>query len=349
VTLTRSSIDTSYDEEASIRQSLLDKLRPLLVDIIEQADIGVHSVTGRIKTKDSLLDKIARKDKYSTLSQITDFIGMRVVAYFNDDLEKIAETITSNFKVDEENSIDKRQANDPERFGYMSLHYVAEINKSRCEMPEYSKYKGIKFEIQIRTVLQHGWAEIEHDLGYKVGQKIPEPIRRKFSQASSLLELTDRLFSEVRQDIASYAGQVDSTLPSSFDLRIDEITVEKYIKSKHYYEMFQEIIVSHIPRGEYDKFDASEIVERLLRVGFTTIGQVDEFIKENKKLLRYYIRFNYSGREKGINPVALLNFAAYTKGQQAGTPINKILGRPYHSSLVTLENSYKKASNLAKL
>ena len=92
-------------------------------------------------------------------------------------VDKLAKVIERNFKIDTENSIDKRVM-DPERFGYSSLHYIVEYTPERLKLIEYKYFTGIKFEIQIRSILQHAWAETEHDLGYKSKNEV----QRRFEE-----------------------------------------------------------------------------------------------------------------------------------------------------------------------
>ncbi|MCQ5042062.1 hypothetical protein NE654_13385, partial [Akkermansia muciniphila] len=72
----------------------------------------------------------------------------------------------NEFIIDRDISIDKRKSLDPKRFGYRSLHYVVHIDPKYVKAQEYHKYHNLKLEIQISSILQYTWAEIEHDLGY---------------------------------------------------------------------------------------------------------------------------------------------------------------------------------------
>ena len=74
-----------------------------------------------------------------------------------------------------------------ERFGYQSVHYLVALKEDRTSLSEYLQYKGLIAEIQVRTILQHAWAEIEHDIQYKSSETIPQPIRRRFMQLAGLL------------------------------------------------------------------------------------------------------------------------------------------------------------------
>jgi putative GTP pyrophosphokinase len=79
----------------------------------------------------------------------------------------VAELIEREFVIDRDNTVDKRKQLDPDRFGYLSLHHIVQLGPTRSQLVEYSSFGGIKAEIQTRSILQHSWAEVEHDLGYK--------------------------------------------------------------------------------------------------------------------------------------------------------------------------------------
>lgn len=171
---------------------------------LEGADLDVHFVASRLKSEQSLRRKIARPDKtYRRLWDVTDVVGVRVATYFEDTIEEVARLVEERFAVDFRHSTDKTRFRDHGRFGYRSVHYV-------CALPAGTPLPSdARFEIQIRTALQHAWAEIEHDLGYKVtvdgtDAAVPAPIRRRFSRIASLLEIADQEFVSIRSDLRRY-------------------------------------------------------------------------------------------------------------------------------------------------
>ena len=101
-----------------------DKTYSLINDLLYVNKIQAHQITCRVKNKESLLSKIERKKhKYSFLNDITDIIGIRIITYFEDDVDKIAKIIENEFEIDRKNSVDRREL-EADKFGYRSLHYV---------------------------------------------------------------------------------------------------------------------------------------------------------------------------------------------------------------------------------
>ncbi|MVG16889.1 MULTISPECIES: GTP pyrophosphokinase [Aeromonas] len=195
----------------------------LLSTLLSSQSLHIHSISSRTKSIESLHGKINRIGKnYNSIEDITDIVGIRITTYFSDELDKVSELIASEFKVDGEHSIDKRKFLAPDRFGYMSLHLVVSYKDDRIKLPEYSSFAGIKFEIQIRSILQHAWAEIEHDIGYKSAIEVPDSLKRKFSRLSGLLELADEEFVSIKNSISNYLHD----LPERLSERPKDVTLD---------------------------------------------------------------------------------------------------------------------------
>lgn len=209
----RAELVQEFVTKSAIYSDLSKTVADLLQRVLSEHGIRPHSITYRSKSPESLAKKIARPDKnYQTLSEITDLAAIRVTSYFESDVDLIAKAIETEFEVDQENTIDKRQSIDADRFGYQSLHYVVCLSKQRRELAEYKRYGGLKLEVQVRSILQHAWAEIEHDLGYKSEAGIPRILRRRFARVAGLLELADAEFDAIRADIAQYADSVGAQI-----------------------------------------------------------------------------------------------------------------------------------------
>lgn len=202
-----------YDDKASLYEGLTSTVTTLVEKMLRKQSIRVHSVTSRVKTRESLQEKIARPDKsYSELRDVTDIAGIRIITYFDDDVDRVAKCIEKEFVIDWENSIDRRATLDPDRFGYLSLHYVAELSSDRTGLLEYKEFSGLKAEVQTRSILQHAWAEMEHDLGYKTRLGVPKDIRRRFSALAGMLEVADREFEGIRDELAEYEHDVQERI-----------------------------------------------------------------------------------------------------------------------------------------
>ncbi len=205
--------------------ALRERVQAQLRAQLDAQGIEVQFVTSRVKSAESLRRKIARPDKtYARLWDITDLVGIRIATYFEDTIDAVARLIEQSYRVDFAQSTDKLRFTDHGRFGYRSLHYV-------CVPPEHAGLdREVRFEVQVRTALQHAWAEVEHDLGYKASESVPEVIRRRFSRIASLLEIADQEFVSIRTDLARYREQVRSELiDPSRPLPLDIVSLAEVI------------------------------------------------------------------------------------------------------------------------
>ncbi len=226
-------------------QILIEKYKAI-EDIVEENlhkvllnSLSLVHIMHRVKTIDSIKGKLERKpDLYSSPYEIYDILGFRVICYFSKDVDLAAKLISEHFRVDWNKSKDKRNLIDARSFGYVAIHYV-------CALPEnYGELSNLWFEVQIKTILQHSWAEIEHDLGYKTEFEVPRSIRRSFSKAASLLETVDDIFSDILTKLDEYSIAVKQNIDNQNldELSVDKITlVEFTANNKAYRNLLQEI------------------------------------------------------------------------------------------------------------
>lgn len=223
---------SEYAVREPLYELLCSSVTPMLKALLSVNGIQVHSISSRCKDAMSLERKIKTKDKYGDLAEITDLAGIRVITHYNDDVNRVAEVIDREFLIDSINTVDKRRATDPDRFGYVSLHYVASLSETRANLQENLSIGKLKFEIQIRSILQHTWAEIEHDTGYKVEKEVPAQIRRRFSRLAGLLELADEEFVAIRDALSSYSKEVVETINSeNLDVSLDKVSLQAFIEN----------------------------------------------------------------------------------------------------------------------
>lgn len=168
---------------------------------LEEERLATVSITYRVKGIDRFREKIQRKKYEKPFEQMNDICGARLICHFQSDIAKIKEVIKREFVVFESKQKEKQLG--PTEFGYRSYHYVVGIKKSWTNAPNYRGLEDLKAEIQVRTILMHAWAEIEHKLAYKKDVHIPDELRRKFSLLSAKLEEADEQFEELATLIKS--------------------------------------------------------------------------------------------------------------------------------------------------
>lgn len=220
--MTKEDIEKHYSENKSHYENLADNIKQALKTFFGEHNISFHSISSRIKEFESYFEKIDRKGYENPIEQIEDFCGVRIICYYPLDLDKIATIINNEFEVIE--SIDKSANMEADRFGYRSNHYIVRIKKDWLKAPNYRGLEHLKAEIQVRTILMHSWADIEHKLAYKKQDDIPKEFRRKLYQLSALLEIADTQFQELKNNKENFKSSLiksDKKGSNFFDIKSD--------------------------------------------------------------------------------------------------------------------------------
>jgi len=243
----------------------------LIIKLIKQKKIPFQNVTSRLKEETSFLNKCCNSKYTDPISQITDLCGVRIIGYTSTDVDAIAKLIEHEFSVDWDNSINKSTQLNSDQVGYLSVHYVVGFSNHRLKLAEYSQFKDIKFEIQIRTILQHAWAEIEHDRSYKFSGELPSEIKRRFYLIAGNLELMDREFSRLSSEIDIYAEQIKvETKKGNLNTPIDSTSLIEYLSFK-----LNDSNISKDFNGN-DK----EIISELQEFGVSSLYDLDNLVTD---------------------------------------------------------------------
>lgn len=332
--MVQQDFDREYERAIKLLPEFGEYLEYQLKILLNNDSIRIHRIDSRVKDKKSTQLKLARPSKGPgdtgprTLDTLTDLLGLRIITYFTQDVDRVADIITPQFTIDNANSVDKRATLDPDRFGYLSLHYVAELNPSLTGFPEYQRYHGIKFEIQIRSILQHAWAEIEHDLGYKTEEAVPHAARRKFAIAAGLLEEADDLFGNLRQALGRHQDETKATIEggdSAEQILIDQDSLAAFVESSDRVAQLDGLIARARNVTVQDHIDPQFLGQqagRLSGLGFRSIEDLSSYIDQNAELLarfiEHWLALAYStervGRQGRVAPAVPIGITLYYAG-----------------------------------
>jgi ppGpp synthetase/RelA/SpoT-type nucleotidyltranferase len=276
--MTTSEAISWYSSSKPLYDQLAIKVESIVKEIINDKNTPIHAIFNRAKEVDSFAKKIEDPKYTDPTSQITDLAGIRVIVYVENDLEIISKIINDNFEVDPENSVDKSKSLGVDKVGYRSIHFIAQLPSDRIKLPEYKKFDGIKFEIQIRTILQHAWAEIEHDKDYKFSGELPTHLKRRFKVLAGVLELADREFNSIASEIDQYALKVNSqTKQGDLNISIDSTSIKSYLSFK-----FEDLIEKNKLVANFTGEDTERIVLNELKLfGIDTLKKLDAIIPKD--------------------------------------------------------------------
>lgn len=264
-----SSILQEYKDNLPLFREASEQVYNNLKKTLSDAGLILAAIECRVKTEDSLAGKLELKgSKYASLKDITDIIGLRVITFYTDDVDKVASAVERMFTIDWANSIDKRKAHEIDSFGYLSLHYI-------CSMPDFP----YRFEIQMRTILQHAWANMNHDTGYKSGVEVPRRYFRNMSRLAGMLELIDDEFSKIRSELTDYRRKVQALVASG---NLDEVALDgdafrSYLNLKPFANLNKRI--ASVNQAEIQEVPLMPYLVVFKGLGFKTLGDVAKLIK----------------------------------------------------------------------
>lgn len=272
-----------YREALPVFEKMQAEVMRVLHEALDRNGIVVTAVESRIKTEESLLGKLTLKGgKYATLADITDILGARIITYYTDDVDRVAAMAEKLFEIDWDNSVDKRKLHQLDSFGYNSLHYI-------CRLPEFP----YRFELQLRTTLQHAWAAINHDTGYKSGVEIPREYMRRMNRLAGILEMADDEFSRIRVEISDYRRRVQQLVQNGKldDVLLDGDTFRSYIQAKPFENLNKRIAA--LNQAEIQDVPLTRYLRVLKALGCNTLGDVrnlrDKYEEDAYALARYQL------------------------------------------------------------
>jgi len=244
----------------------------ILRDELKKTRIKNHGFSYRVKTFDSLYNKIVRKnispDKFSN---IHDVAGVRVVCLYRSDLETLNNLISKNFEI---TSMDTSRTRSEIQFGYMSDHYTVKLSKD-CGGKRYDDLKSLECEVQVRTILMDAWASVSHHLAYKKEIDIPSSLRKDFNAVSGLLYAADTHFELFREGIDKSKEQLLTSLESDkfdFGQEINLDSLKAYLRWR-----FPE-------RDSFSVSTYSDLVTDLSISKYSTIDELDKCISNCEKI-----------------------------------------------------------------
>lgn len=223
----KTELKERYDILAPGYHRILERTGERLTRLLQDRGLK-FSVRHRVKEFDSYYEKLIRRSREAGLPAegnvgrppvITDLLGLRVVCHFLEDLDAARDAVEELFDVIESEL--KGSEYSSREFGYQSVHYLVRLPPELWAADLDDSASPPIAEIQLRTILQDAWAEVEHEILYKAEfTPLDEPLRRKLAALNANLTLSDIMFQELRE----YQRQLHAALAkrrAEFERRID--------------------------------------------------------------------------------------------------------------------------------
>jgi putative GTP pyrophosphokinase len=292
-----------FKDEKPRYEQLTHKLRNLLQDLLTNEGV-IAVIESRTKSMESFNEKFVRPGKtyQDPLQEITDLSGLRIIVQTVDEVSKVGLLIERAFSIDGERSVKKSEHLNADQFGYLSEHYIVQLKEPRRLLREWEGLGELNAEIQVRTILQHAWAAVQHSLDYKNAYDIPKPLRRRLFRLSALFELADeeldQISTDVRMLVAKYAEQVQS---DDSDIEINVDSLKAYLENSETVTEWASYIESlGVEIGTIGML--SRDVEMARIAGLSTIREIDDLLKTAFSWGKPYLQAFYHNTFGAIIP-----------------------------------------------
>lgn len=265
--------------------------------------IETPTVISRLKDREESIKKFSlkyqtnlelKKTQYSIRDYITDLIGVRVICYYENDIQKVTEVLRENFSVLGETNKSAEIEEKENTFGYKGHHLDLEINSQRASLPEYARYKENRFEVQVRSIIQDAWSVLDHKIKYK--KSIPPTLKRQINALAALFEIADREFTQIRNTTVELEKGNQAPLESpSFDVFA-----------------FLSVASDEFPGYQFHGFKADGFAQEIVRWKKNITS--DEFrsaIRDNKTKIDEYIQFQTETHGNVLNAFTQIRHMLY--------------------------------------
>lgn len=253
--------------------------------LLDGSSVTIAQIEARTKAVDSFAEKIERKDKYEDpLVEITDLSALRVIVHDPAGIQHVGELIRDEFAIDEENSVSRGADTDPDRFGYRAEHYVIRLKPEQLALAAWSQFADYTAEVQVRTVMQHAWAAVDHKIRYK-GSDLPEDLERRLYRLNALLELADEQFAMLQtrstERSESYA---ESVAQGDLNVDLDALSLAAYIeKSKVDRRWADAALKLGYSRPTVDCMDPAAVLETMRAADMRNLTDLQEVLQSAER------------------------------------------------------------------
>ncbi|WP_372719258.1 GTP pyrophosphokinase family protein [Novipirellula sp.] len=207
----QTELKSEYDRLHPVARRFAETLRQQIGALISKNGLSLGvPIESRVKTWNSLSEKLERKHiAPKSVLELDDLIGIRVILLFQRDLDTMHGFLNRELSVlSHENTANRLQE---AQFGYQSVHYSLALPGDWLNVPTMTDFRGLKAELQVRTLSQHIWAAASHKLQYKNEQSVPLQLRRSIHRVSAILETVDLEFERLLVDRDQYISSTVAT------------------------------------------------------------------------------------------------------------------------------------------
>jgi putative GTP pyrophosphokinase len=224
--------ESNYQILEAARSTFASLIKSLLS---ENENCSIQLIISRIKDRDECIRKFTikyqkrleeKRKPYEIKDYISDLIGVRIICLYEDEISITQKTLENNFEVigvtDKTSSLEARE----DTFGYKGVHLDLSLNQPRRDLPENKKFQSLRFEVQIRTIIQDSWSVLDHKMKYK--KSIPLILKRRINRLAALFELADQEFLNIRDHTLKLEKEVQEEVASLSAISHEEEVLDAF-------------------------------------------------------------------------------------------------------------------------
>jgi ppGpp synthetase/RelA/SpoT-type nucleotidyltranferase len=315
-----------YAANTTVLQDAAVSLRTLLALLLADND-GFPSpqVVARVKDRDECVAKFARKYQaqcegekvpYEIKDHITDIVGLRVICLYEADIVLVRAVLAENFEILEET--DKSHAVEKEEglFGYKGLHLDVKLLANRRDLPEYRRFRDLRFEVQIRTIVQDAWSVLDQKIKYK--KSIPHELKRRVNRLAALFELADQEFLNIRNETLERESEAKARRVALTPAAATPATPAPPLDAFSFLSLAQK----HFPTYPFQGHKIDGFVEELLEIEPSlTPAEIEADLVGAESTLRDYKSHQLERYFNRLNPYTTIRHALYLQDQARFAPL----------------------------
>lgn len=296
-----------YISEGSSINAAEKAFRNLVGLLLKEQEFPEPKVLSRVKDRNECIRKFDGKyrnvlemsgEKYRIRDHISDLVGVRVVCIYESDIEKVSAILRKEFELIDETDKSKELESTISSFGYKGLHLDLKLNTKRRKLPEYEKYIDFQFEVQIRSIVQDAWSEVDHKLKYK--KQTPNHLSRRIAGLAALFEIADREFETIR-DLSTKLEEEAKDTTTEIDEKSTQLDLFGFLR----------VASEYFPEATLSGFSLDTLLEDIENANEKiTIADFRQVLADQLSKVKEYMSY-LSGMGHSMTPYTQIRHALY--------------------------------------
>jgi ppGpp synthetase/RelA/SpoT-type nucleotidyltranferase len=237
------------------------------------------------------------KKNYEIKDFITDLIGIRVICMYESDIEKVVEVIKENFETLDITNKTLQLLQKKDTFGYKGVHLDLKLNQERSGFKEYQHIAQYQFEVQVRSIVQDAWSEVDHKLKYK--KSLSDKLQRRVINLAALFEMADREFDAIRLETKA---EIEEKIKQEELLLKEKLDVGNFLNYCN--SVFKDFV--------FEDYKVEGFIYEIVNLKELTIGDLKVAFETHNNLIERYKKYREDTYGDKMNPYTILRHTLYT-------------------------------------